>query len=159
MVRNSAGLLPYRVVDGHLEVYLVHMSGPYWARKDQGAWSVAKGEYDVGEDPQGVARQEFAEEVGRPAPQGEYVDLGETRLPSGKRVRVFAVATADELGFVESNLFTMEWPPRSGRTAEFPEVDAAAWYRVEEARLKLVPSQAPILGALQRTLAGETEPE
>lgn len=130
----------------------MHMAGPYWARKGAGAWSVAKGEYEPGEDVRAVARREFEEEVGRPAPEGEYVDLGEVRLPSGKRVRTFAVVTAENLQFVESNLFTMEWPPRSGRMAEFPEVDDGRWFDLEAARSALVASQVPILDALQRAL-------
>lgn len=142
-----------------MEVFLVHMSGPYWAHKDDGAWSIAKGEYDPAiEQPEAVARREFAEEVGRPAPSGECRDAGEFRMPSGKRVRVFAVETDDDLSFVSSNLFTMEWPPRSGRMQEFPETDAAAWFDLETAQVKLVSGQVPVLAALAKAVDGLGRP-
>jgi predicted NUDIX family NTP pyrophosphohydrolase len=145
-VRFSAGLLPYRVSG---EVFLVHMAGPYWAHKDDGAWSVAKGEYDPSrEDPKEVAAREFGEEVGAPAPRGTWTDLGETPMPSGKRVRVFAVLTDEPLAFVSSNLFEMEWPPLSGRIQRFPETDGAGWFGVEQARTKIVRGQVPILDSL-----------
>jgi predicted NUDIX family NTP pyrophosphohydrolase len=150
MARFSAGLLPYRNGPAGVEVFLVHMAGPYWQHKDEGAWSIAKGEYDPGvEDPWAVARREFAEEVGRPAPQGPAVDLGEHRMPSGKRVRVFAVETDEDLAFLSSNLFEMEWPPRSGRMQQFPETDGAAWFDLPTARMKLVSGQVPVLDLFQ----------
>lgn len=153
--RFSAGLVPYRRTASGLQVFLVHNAGPYWEGKDEGAWSIAKGEYDPGdEDPIDVARREFAEEVGRPAPAGEFQDLGETRMPSGKRVRAFAVETHEPLSFVASNMFTMEWPPRSGRLAEFPEVDDAAWFGMDVAGRKVVPGQVPLLVALVALVGG-----
>lgn len=149
--RRSAGLLPFRRGSSGLEVFLVHMAGPYWAHKDDGAWSIAKGEYDPAtEDPRSVAAREFLEEVGRPAPQGQWLDLGEFRMPSGKRVWTFAVETEENLRFVSSNLFTMEWPPKSGRIMEFPETDNASWFTMDSARTKLVGGQVPILERLRR---------
>lgn len=147
--RFSAGLLAYRQGSSGIEVFLVHMAGPYWSHKDDGAWSIPKGEYDPQrEDPREVAMREFGEEVGMPAPGGTWQDLGQHRLPSGKRVRTFAVQTAEELAFVSSNLFTMQWPPHSGRFQEFPETDAAAWFPLGQARRKLVAGQVPILDLL-----------
>lgn len=147
-MRYSAGLLPYRHHEGRVEVFLVHMAGPYWAHKDEGAWSIAKGEYDPAtEDSWEVAQREFCEEVGMPAPAGEPVDLGEHRMPSGKRVKVYAVRTETELHFVASNLFSMEWPPRSGQVQQFPETDNAAWFGLDEANVKIVRGQREIIGA------------
>jgi predicted NUDIX family NTP pyrophosphohydrolase len=153
MARFSAGLLPYRRTDGGLEVFLVHMAGPYWAHKDEGAWSVAKGEYDPQvEDAWDVACREFEEEVGLPAPAGDVVDGGEHRMPSGKRVRVFALATRADLRFVSSNLFTMEWPPGSGAWQEFPETDGAAWFDLGTASRKIVSGQRALLAAVTALL-------
>lgn len=154
MTRHSAGLLPYRrTTTGEVEVFLVHMAGPYWAHKDDGAWSVAKGEYDPAqEDAWAVACREFEEEVGRPAPAGDVMDIGEHRMPSGKRVRVFAVATDADLSFVSSNLFSMEWPPHSGRIREFPETDGAQWFRLSDAEAKIVSGQRGILAALAHVI-------
>ena len=153
MARFSAGLLPYRRTPAGIEVFLVHMAGPYWAHKDEGAWSIAKGEYHPdAEDPWAVARREFAEEVGRAAPHGPVVDIGEHRMPSGKRVRVFAVETDEDLAFVSSNLFEMEWPPRSGQMQEFPETDGAAWFDLPTALVKVVSGQVPILEAFAKTV-------
>jgi predicted NUDIX family NTP pyrophosphohydrolase len=154
--RFSAGLLPFRPGP---EVFLVHMAGPYWAHKDDGAWSIAKGEYDpAGEDPREVAAREFAEEVGLPAPSGQWLDLGEVRMPSGKRVRTYAVATDVDLYFVSSNLFELEWPPRSGKIEQFPETDGAQWWDLEQARSKLVAGQLPILDLLEAALGKGPRP-
>jgi predicted NUDIX family NTP pyrophosphohydrolase len=152
-VRHSAGLLPWRRGERGVELFLVHMAGPYWAHKDDGAWSIAKGEYDPGvEDPWQVAQREFTEEVGLPAPPGDPIDIGEHRMPSGKRVRVFLVRTDLELHFVSSNLFEMEWPRGSGTIAQFPETDDAQWFALERARHKLVSGQVPILDLVIRAL-------
>ncbi len=146
----SAGLLPWRPGP---EVFLVHMAGPYWAHKEDGAWSVAKGEYDPAvEDPREVAAREFAEEVGMPAPVGQWLDLGVIRMPSGKRVRTYAVATEADLHFVSSNLFELEWPPGSGQVQQFPETDRAQWWDLTRARTKLVAGQLPILDLLEAAL-------
>lgn len=149
MARFSAGIIPYRRSDGGVEVFLVHMAGPYWAHLDDGAWSLAKGEYDpASEDAWEVAQREFEEEVGLPAPVGEVVDAGEHRMPSGKRVRVFAVRTEADLRFVSSNLFTMEWPHGSGTWQEFPETDGAAWFDTATAARKIIAGQRGLLEAV-----------
>ncbi len=147
--RASAGLLPYRVREGTIEVLIAHMGGPFWAKKDAGAWSVIKGEYEPGEDPIEAARREWAEETGTPAPDGELVALGEVRQNSGKRVQAWAVQAPeiDPAGFV-SNTFEMEWPPRSGRTEQFPEIDRAEWVPLPLASERLVAGQRPLLDAL-----------
>lgn len=152
MPKRSAGLLPYRWRGEWLEVFLVHPGGPFWEGKDAGAWSIAKGEYERNEDPLTVARREFEEEVGRPAPAGAPLHLGEVRLASGKLVTAFAVAADFDVDEVHSNTFTMEWPPRSGRVGEFPEVDRAAWLRLPDARTRLNPGQVPLLDHLQERL-------
>ena len=152
-MRFSAGLLPYRRTPDGVELFLVHMAGPYWAHKDDGAWSIAKGEYDPAtEDAWDVARREFHEEVGLPAPKGQVTDVGEHRMPSGKRVRVFAVATEAPLHFVCSNLFDLEWPPGSGTIEQFPETDAAQWYRLDVAGEKISAGQRAIMAAVVEQL-------
>jgi len=129
------------------------MGGPFWAHKDAGGWSIPKGEYDPEtEDPLSAALREFTEEVGVTAPVGEPIDLGVHAQPSGKRVRAYAVMADPDLGFVASNTFTMEWPRGSGRVQEFPEIDRAEWFALEEARLRVVSGQIPIIDALARHL-------
>ena len=150
---KSAGLLLYRVRDGRPEVLIGHMGGPFWAKKDEGAWSVFKGEYDDSEEPLAAARREFQEETGSPPPDGPVVDLGEVRQSSGKRVTAWAVEGDFDPSTLESNTFTTEWPPRSGRQAEFPEVDRAEWFDLDTARAKLVKAQAAFIDALERELA------
>lgn len=153
-VRTSAALLAYRHdAAGRIEVFLTHMGGPFWAHRDLAAWSIPKGEYDAGtEDPLAVARREFREEIGVAAPVGGVIDLGECRQPSGKRIRTFAVPTAEPLAFVSSNTFTLEWPRGSGHLREFPETDDAQWFDLPTAAAKLVPGQVPILDALVRAV-------
>ena len=148
----SAGLLPYRWRGERLEVFLVHPGGPFWATKDDGAWSIAKGEYDRGEDPWRTALREWEEEIGQPAPSGEATLLGEYRQPSGKLITGFAIDADFEVDEVVSNTFTMEWPPRSGVVGEFPEVDRAEWMPLEIARLKLIAGQQPFLDRLKMLL-------
>jgi predicted NUDIX family NTP pyrophosphohydrolase len=148
----SAGLLLHRDGAGGAEVLIAHMGGPYWARKDDGGWSIPKGEYDEGEDPLAHAEREFAEELGAAAPPGERVDLGEVRQAGGKRVRVWAVRGDFDADDITSNTFAIEWPPRSGRLQSFPEVDRAAWFGLEEARRKLVRGQVPFLDRLAERL-------
>ena len=148
MPKRSAGLLVYRRVEGEPEVLLVHPGGPYWAKKDEGAWSLPKGEYEPDEDPLDVAIREFEEELGIEPPETkEPTFLGEVRQPGGKLVSAWAVEGEVDVSDVRSNTFTMEWPPRSGRTAEFPEVDRAGWFDLETARRKLLRGQ---LGLLDR---------
>jgi predicted NUDIX family NTP pyrophosphohydrolase len=130
-----------------VEVLLGHMGGPFWARKDDGAWSIPKGEYAAEEDPEAAARREFAEELGSPVPAADLVPLGELRA-SGKVLAVWAAAGDLDATACRSNTFTLEWPPRSGRMQEFPEIDRAAWFALPEARQKLVKGQVPFLDRL-----------
>ena len=155
---TSAGLLLWRAPVSPVspgsepEVFIAHMGGPFWARKEAGAWSIPKGEYVEGEDPLAAARREFAEEIGVSAPDAEYVDLGEFRYSSGKLVHVFAGAAPDfDVDVVQSNTFELEWPPRSGRRQSFPEVDEARWVPLPEARELLVAGQRPALDVLLRS--------
>ena len=156
MPKRSAGLLAYRrTVDG-VEVLLVHPGGPYWARKDDGAWSLPKGEIDDrDEDPFDVAVREFGEELGVEVPDAAgAVDLGEVRQPGGKVVQTWAVEGDVDVSEIRSNTFEMEWPPRSGRKQEFPEVDRASWFAPDEARRKILRGQTPFLDRLQALLDG-----
>ena len=146
---QSAGLLPFRFRDGQiLELLLVHPGGPFWATKDDGSWSIAKGEYTSGEDPKAAADREFAEELGQAPPRGLRIDLGEIRQPSAKRVRVFAVEGDLNVDTVVSNEFELEWPPRSGERRRYPEVDRAAWMPVATARCKLLKGQVAFVDRL-----------
>jgi predicted NUDIX family NTP pyrophosphohydrolase len=135
-------------------VLLVHPGGPFWARRDAGAWSIPKGEYQEGDDPRASALREFEEETGTALPPGDLVELGSVRQKGGKTVSAWAAEGDLDADAVRSNTFTMEWPPRSGRTAEFPEIDRAAWFDVETAREKLVPAQAELLDRLQSVARG-----
>jgi predicted NUDIX family NTP pyrophosphohydrolase len=148
MPKRSAGLLLHRRGGEGLEVLLVHPGGPLWASKDDGAWTVPKGEYADGEDPAATAEREFAEELGSPPPPGPRVDLGEVRQAGGKWTRLWAVEGDLEVSSARSNTFEMQWPPRSGRRASFPEVDRAEWFTVEAARSKLLASLVPFLDRL-----------
>jgi predicted NUDIX family NTP pyrophosphohydrolase len=143
-VKRSAGVLLRRPSG---EVLLVHPGGPFWSKRDEGAWSIPKGEYADGEDPEAAARREFAEELGVDAP-ASLTDLGTVRQKNGKEVRAFLASGDLDVAGVVSNTFTMEWPPRSGRTAEFPEIDRAEWFSVDEARAKVNPAQAAFLDQL-----------
>jgi predicted NUDIX family NTP pyrophosphohydrolase len=154
----SAGLLLYRRTnqDGEvvLEVLLGHMGGPFWARKDDGAWSIPKGEYEPGEDPFAAARREFEEELGSPPPSVEFRALGDVTQPGGKRVTAWAgEADFDAAGAV-SNTFDLEWPPGSGRLQSFPEIDRVGWFTVEAAQSKLLKGQRPLLDRLIRMDGG-----
>jgi predicted NUDIX family NTP pyrophosphohydrolase len=148
VARRSAGIVLYRSGAAGLEVLLVHPGGPFWAKKDAGAWSIPKGEYEDGEDPLACALREFAEETGTPLGSDDVVELGSVRQKSGKQVTAWAVAGDLDPQTVRSNNFVMEWPPRSGRQAEFPEIDRAEWFGLEVAREKLVPAQAELLDRL-----------
>jgi predicted NUDIX family NTP pyrophosphohydrolase len=152
VARRSAGILLHRVAHGAPEVLLVHPGGPFWARKDTGVWSIPKGEYEDGEDPRACALREFEEELGAALPPGELVELGSVKQKGGKVVSAWAVEGDLDVDSVHSNTFTMEWPPRSGRTAEFPEIDRAEWFGVEEAREKLVEAQTEFLDRLLERL-------
>jgi predicted NUDIX family NTP pyrophosphohydrolase len=136
-----------------LQVLLGHMGGPFWAKKDDGAWSVPKGEYGDGEDPLAVAHREFEEELGSPVPASDLVPLGELR--AGAKVLTVWAAEGDlDAAAAVSNTFSLEWPPRSGRVQEFPEIDRAAWLGVDEARVRLVKGQVPFLDRLVALLGG-----
>jgi predicted NUDIX family NTP pyrophosphohydrolase len=146
--KRSAGLLLHRRRDGILEVFLVHPGGPFWTRKDAGAWTIPKGEIDAGEDELAAARRETREETGF-TPEGEFVPLPPIRQKAGKVVVAWAVETDCDPAQLRSNVFSMEWPPRSGRMGEFPEVDRGAWFPMEEARVKMLEAQRPLLDAVQ----------
>jgi predicted NUDIX family NTP pyrophosphohydrolase len=152
---RSAGVLLYRTgPDGGVEVLVGHMGGPFWARKDDGGWSIPKGEAGPGEEPFEVARREFAEELGSPVPASEFVDLGELRVSSGKVLTVWAAEGDLDADGTVSNTFSLEWPPRSGRLQEFPEIDRSAWFAVDVARQKLVKGQVPFLDRLLERVDG-----
>lgn len=150
----SAGILLYRRAAGGLEVFIGHMGGPFWARKDSRAWSIPKGELEPGESTLEAARREFAEEVGLPVPDGEVTPLGNFRYSSGKTVELFALeAPRFEVAELTGSMFELEWPPRSGRVRSFPEVDEVRWVTLGEAREKLVAGQVPAIDALASALS------
>jgi predicted NUDIX family NTP pyrophosphohydrolase len=147
--RRSAGILLFREARGATEVLLVHPGGPFWAKRDHGAWSIPKGEYDDAEDALAAARREFEEELGVPPPDSPPVELGEVRQRGGKVVVAWALEGDLDPATVRSNSFTIEWPPRSGAMKEFPEVDRAEWFGLDEARERILPAQAPLLDRLE----------
>jgi predicted NUDIX family NTP pyrophosphohydrolase len=154
MARRSAGILLYRRPGPEPEVLLVHPGGPFWAKKDDGAWSIPKGEYADDEDPRAAALREFEEELGTALPDGAdaLLDLGEVRQRSGKVVAAYALEGDLDASAISSNTFPMEWPPRSGRTQDFPEVDRAGWFAPADARAKLNPAQAELVDRLLERL-------
>jgi predicted NUDIX family NTP pyrophosphohydrolase len=149
MPKLSAGLLLYRVRDGVVEVLIGHPGGPFWARKDDGAWSIPKGEYTDGEDPWAAAQREFEEEVGFAPPIGPRIDLGSVKQPSGKVLTVFAVRADLDITDAHSNTFELEWPKGSGRLRQFPEIDRLDWFAIAKARVKLLKGQLPVLDRLE----------
>jgi predicted NUDIX family NTP pyrophosphohydrolase len=152
-VKRSAGILLYRVRDGVVEVLLGHPGGPWFERKDDGVWTVPKGEYEPDEPALEAARREFTEEIGTPPPDGDAVPLGETVQGNGKIATVWAVAGDLDVTEIRCNLFEMEWPPRSGRLQSFPELDRAAWFDLDTARRKAFASQAPFFDRLAEHLS------
>jgi len=149
-VKRSAGIALWRRLDsGAVEVFLGHMGGPYWARKDAGTWTIPKGEIEPGEEPLDVARREFCEEVGSPVPSGDLIDLGEVRQAGGKTVLAWAVEGDLDASTTASNTFELEWPPKSGRMQSFPEIDRAAWFDLATAAEKIVVGQRTFLERLQ----------
>jgi predicted NUDIX family NTP pyrophosphohydrolase len=148
MPKLSAGVLLYRACDGVVEVLIAHPGGPFWARKDDGVWSIPKGEYTDGEDPWTVAQREFSEELGLPVPAGPRIDFGPLKQPSGKVVTAFAVQGDLDVTDTRSNTFELEWPKGSGRMQEFPEVDRVSWFPVAQARTKLLKGQRAFLDRL-----------
>ncbi len=151
MARLSAGILLFDRAGDALRVMLVHPGGPFWARKDAGAWTIPKGEYEPPEQPETAARRELAEETGLVV-DGDLIALGEVVQAGGKRVTAFASETAFDVTQLASNRFEMRWPPKSGRTQSFPEIDRAAWFDIETARSKLIPAQAAFLDRLLQKL-------
>ncbi len=154
MPRQSVGLLVYRRTAGGLEVFLVHPGGPFWAKKDEGAWSIPKGEFETGEEPLDAARREFEEETGT-AISGGFTPLDPIVQSSGKRVAAWAVEGDLDASAIRSNTFTMEWPPRSGRQQAFPEVDRGAWFPLLEAARRILASQRPLLADLEQKVEGQ----
>jgi predicted NUDIX family NTP pyrophosphohydrolase len=146
--RRSAGILLHRRGENGLEVLLVHPGGPFWAKKDLGAWSIPKGEHDDAEQALECALREFEEETGTRPAEGELDDLGTVRQKSGKVVQAWALEGDLDADAIRSNTFTMEWPPRSGANSEFPEVDRAAWFLLREARVRINPAQVAFLDRL-----------
>lgn len=151
MPKTSAGLLMYRTRNEEVDVLLVHLGGPFWQNKDRGAWFVPKGELESGEDALTAARREFEEETGCQA-VGPFTALGEIRQKSGKIVMVWAIEGDWDPSLLESNMFTMEWPPKSGRQCEFPEIDRAAFFSLEQARENIHQAEMPFLDRLRETL-------
>jgi predicted NUDIX family NTP pyrophosphohydrolase len=152
MAKRSAGILLYRVGPDGPEVLLVHPGGPFWAKRDLGAWSIPKGEYEDDEDPRACALREFGEELGTPPPEGPLTELGEIRQRGGKSVVAWALRGDLDVAAIRSNTFAVEWPPRSGRMREFPEVDRADWFPLDRARERLNPAQAPFIDRLAELL-------
>lgn len=147
MAKKSAGLLMYRKRNGFLEVFLVHPGGPFWARKDAGAWTIPKGEFGDGEEPLEAAKREFEEETGF-KPEGEYHPLKLVRQAGGKIVLAWFLEGDCDASSVKSNTFTLEWPPRSGQQQEFPEVDRAGWFSIRQAMEKILKGQASFIEEL-----------
>jgi predicted NUDIX family NTP pyrophosphohydrolase len=152
MPRTSAGLLLYRLADSGVEVLLGHPGGPFWARKDAGAWSIPKGEY-TDEDPWDAARREFGEEIGLPAPEGPRIDFDPIKQAGGKIVTAFGVRADLDVADAHSNTFELEWPRGSGTFREYPELDRVAWFPLQDARSKILKAQLPLLDQLERSLA------
>jgi predicted NUDIX family NTP pyrophosphohydrolase len=152
MPRLSAGIILYRRKNQAIEVFLVHPGGPFWKNKDRATWSIPKGEYEAGDDPLAAARREFEEETGTRAPDGEPLPLGETRQAGGKVVRAWAIEGDCAAEAIRSNLFELEWPPKSGKLQQFPEVDRAGWFELAEAREKLLPGQHGFLDRLAKAV-------
>lgn len=156
-MKRSAGILLYRfAADGEIEVLLVHPGGPFWARKDNGAWSIPKGEYGADEDPRSAAAREFTEETGSPLPAGALVDLGSITQASGKLVTAYGMQADLDASSVRSNHFELEWPPRSGRLRSFPEIDRAGWFDAATARRKLVRGQVEFVERLLAVAQGSS---
>lgn len=150
MNKKSAGLLPFREISGSLQILLVHPGGPIWARKDEGAWSITKGEFEE-EDPLEAAKREFEEETGI-TPTGDFIPLEPVQQPGGKLVYAWAVRTDLDPATFQSNPFSMEWPPKSGQQQQFPEIDRAEWLTLKSARRKILKGQASFLDQLKRRL-------
>lgn len=151
MAKTSAGLILYRMQSGKLEVLLVHPGGPFWSKKDEGAWFVPKGELNVGEEPLAGAKREFEEETGL-KPEGEFLALGSVKQKSGKTIVAWAFEGDCDPSSIKSNTFTIEWPPKSGRQQEFPEIDRAGFFTVPQAKAKMHPVEYPLVLRLHELL-------
>lgn len=151
MAKTSAGLILYRMQSGQLEVLLVHPGGPFWSKKDEGAWFVPKGELNVGEEPLAGAKREFEEETGL-KPEGEFLALGNVKQKSGKTIVAWAFEGDCDPSSIKSNTFTIEWPPKSGRRQEFPEIDRAGFFTVPQAKAKMHPVEYPLVLRLHELL-------
>jgi predicted NUDIX family NTP pyrophosphohydrolase len=151
-MKMSAGLLVYRIKGGQLEVLIAHMGAPWWARKDKGAWSIPKGLIEEGEENLAAAKREFSEEIGQPAPENSYLELGEIKQKNNKTVTAWAVEANIDTSKIKSNTFKAEWPPRSGQTQEFPEIDRVAWFLPAEAMEKVVSGQDELIKRLAEKL-------
>ena len=158
MAKQAAGILLYKQTPHGLEVLLAHPGGPLWARKDLGAWTIPKGQFGADESALEAAKREFEEEMGSAA-CGDFVELGSIRQPSGKLVYAFTAESDFDAKTVKSNLFSLEWPPRSGRIGQFPEVDRADWFGIEEARKRILKGQEPFLDRLLTLLKSVTAGE
>jgi predicted NUDIX family NTP pyrophosphohydrolase len=154
MARTSAGLLLYRRCEGILELFLVHMGGPFWEKKDLGSWSIPKGEFHPGEDPLDAAKREFEEETGFTV-SGQFIQLTPVKQPGGKIVHAWAVEGDCDASAVKSNTYWMEWPPRSGKRVQFPEVDRAEWFTAEMAKRKILKGQIGLIEELEQILQNE----
>jgi predicted NUDIX family NTP pyrophosphohydrolase len=154
MPKMSAAILPYRLTEGRLEVFLVHPGGPFWAGRDLGAWSLAKGEFESPEDPRDAAKREFMEETGFEV-IGDLVRLEPRKQPGGKLIYAWAIEASYDPRELRSNTFTLEWPRGSGTQREFPEVDRAAWFDIDEARRRLLPGQVPFIEELATRVAAD----
>jgi predicted NUDIX family NTP pyrophosphohydrolase len=153
--KRSAGLLLFRRVGGQVEVFLAHMGGPFWARKDDASWSIPKGEFGDDEAPLDAAKREFREETGR-IPTGRFIELAPVKQSGGKTVFAWAVEWDCDATAIKSNTFTIEWPPGSGKMCEFPEIDRAAWFALGKARRKILKGQAPLLDELEQRIQPES---
>jgi len=159
MAKQSAGLLLYKRAAKDILVLLVHPGGPFWAKKDKGSWSIPKGEFIEGEDPQDAAKREFREELGLTSPEGQTIDLGSVKQSSGKMVYIWAQESDLDISKMKSNMFEMQWPPKSGQMQQFPEADKAAWLTLAQASEKIVKGQLPFLERLAEQFGQEISSE
>jgi len=154
MPQKSAGILLYKIENKILKIFLVHPGGPFWAKKDDGAWSIPKGEFDDGEDPLGAAKREFEEETGIKI-SGEFLELNPIKQKSGKIVYAWAVEGDVDVSKIKSNEFEIEWPPKSGKMKSFPEIDKAAWFNSNEARKKIIEAQSSLIRELETMIKND----
>ncbi|WP_207496473.1 NUDIX domain-containing protein [Aridibaculum aurantiacum] len=157
MPKTSAGLLVYQFHQNHLQVLLVHPGGPFWKNKDEGAWSIPKGEYSDSEDPLQVALREFEEETGNNIEATNFIELEAVKQKGSKLIKAWAVEANIEQPFISSNIFEMEWPPRSGKMQQFPEVDKAGWFSISEAAVKMNAVQFQLVQQLQEKLGAKVQ--